>query len=216
MLERAVVVSFDVATYTATLRSEQSLSGLQSGVPVARHLPAWQVRPGDTVVVAVLDPLVASDRCVIAVTGVTRRPPMCRVRRTTIQSIPSGVQTAVAFDLARYDTDGMWSAGMPTRLTIQTAGRYHVGFIASFDEPTGAGSLRGASLWVNGTLVIATVVVLPRPGGSQTQLPVVSGDYAFAVGDYLEGRVVQDSGGAVPVFSFSAWSPELWAHWVEA
>ncbi|MCS6801741.1 MAG: hypothetical protein RMM58_01235 [Chloroflexota bacterium] len=214
-LERAVVVSFDAATYTATVRLERSLSGVQSGVAVARHLAAWQLKPGDEVVVGVWDALVASERCVIASLAARRRP-MCRVRRTTSQPIPSGTQTALAFDVARYDTDGMWSAEAPTRLTIQTAGRYHVGFAASFDEPTGAGSVRGASLWVNGALVIATVVVAPRPGGTQTQIPVVSGDYLFSAGEYLEGRVVQDSGGSVPVFSFSAWSPELWAHWIEA
>lgn len=45
------------------------------------------------------------------------------VTRGTTQSLPSG-QTVVTFASAIKDTDGLWSAGQPTRLTAKVQGWY--------------------------------------------------------------------------------------------
>ncbi|GIW05576.1 MAG: hypothetical protein KatS3mg060_0381 [Dehalococcoidia bacterium] len=220
LLERAELVAFDSASYTATVRYEQSLSTVQSGVPVARHVPVWQLKTGDRLVVAVFDALVASDRCVIGVMGVTRRAPGCRVYRSTNQSIANATVTLVSFSGVHDDTDGMWDPAAPTRLTIQTPGRYHVGFLASFAASTG-GTTRYADLRASNVGVwpnrIGLVWLPPRGGGAPTHLPPVEGEWTFAAGDYVEVGVYQDSGGPLDLLAFSEpMSIELWAHWIEA
>jgi hypothetical protein len=51
-------------------------------------------------------------------------PPSCQIRRTTNQT--GYTSTAITWSSAAFDTDGMWSAGSPTILTIQTTGLYLV------------------------------------------------------------------------------------------
>ena len=60
-----------------------------------------------------------------------RVPPMVRAVRTSDVSFTSG--NAITFQSVTpadsgFDTDGMWSAGAPTRITIQTDGVYQVTF----------------------------------------------------------------------------------------
>jgi hypothetical protein len=55
--------------------------------------------------------------------------PIARVHTATGgQSIVAAGNTAITFDTADFDTDGMWNASTPTQLTIQTPGYYHVRF----------------------------------------------------------------------------------------
>ncbi len=55
MLERATLVSFDEATYTATLRFAGSLASVVASVPVSRAIPAAQLTAGRRLAVAVFD-----------------------------------------------------------------------------------------------------------------------------------------------------------------
>lgn len=55
MLERATLVSFDPADYTATLRFAGSLASVVASVPVSRAIPAAQLLPGRRLAVAVFD-----------------------------------------------------------------------------------------------------------------------------------------------------------------
>jgi len=63
------------------------------------------------------------------VTGVNNNivPPACQVRRTT-NLTGYALGTAVTWSSAAYDTNGMFSAGSPTIITIQTTGLYMVTF----------------------------------------------------------------------------------------
>jgi hypothetical protein len=57
-----------------------------------------------------------------------RVPPSCRVRKTGSQVFTN--PTTISFDTdagsGAHDTDGMWDAGSPTVITIQTTGLYLV------------------------------------------------------------------------------------------
>jgi hypothetical protein len=54
-------------------------------------------------------------------------PPSASIRRTTDQTgYASGGQ--ITWQSTQYDTDTMWSAGAPTRLTVNTAGIYLITF----------------------------------------------------------------------------------------
>ena len=51
-----------------------------------------------------------------------------RAYRATSQSIPSSTLTTISFSTVDYDTDSLWSAGSPTRLTVPTGlgGKYTI------------------------------------------------------------------------------------------
>ncbi|MYA21005.1 MAG: hypothetical protein F4Z25_12380 [Chloroflexi bacterium] len=55
MLERATLVSFNAADYTATLRFAGSLASVVASVPVSRAIPAEQLTAGRRLAVAVFD-----------------------------------------------------------------------------------------------------------------------------------------------------------------
>jgi hypothetical protein len=209
---RAVVIAFDATAYTATIRSEESLAGQQSGVPVARHLMPWMLRAGDLVSVLVFDENVPDDRVIVASSGGRREAPMCRVRHDAAQSATSGAGLVLAFNTERYDTDTMHDpATNNSRITCVTAGRYHLGVVISM--AANATGYREVGLLLNGATVIAAADVPSVGAGAPTRL-TASADYALAAGDYVEAYAFQNSGGALNVEAVTAFSPEFWAHWI--
>jgi hypothetical protein len=60
-------------------------------------------------------------------------PPTCQARvTTTITGYVDG--SDITFNTtAAFDTDGMFSSGAPTRITVQTSGLYVVSFIGGYD-----------------------------------------------------------------------------------
>ncbi|MFZ9988482.1 MAG: hypothetical protein ACO3HV_12105 [Candidatus Nanopelagicales bacterium] len=68
--------------------------------------------------------LTASDyNDVLENVGNYRVPPMCLLTKSA-QSITAGSDTAITGYTEAVDTDGMYDAGSPTRITIATAGLY--------------------------------------------------------------------------------------------
>ena len=57
-------------------------------------------------------------------------PPVCEVVRTTNLTSYTAA-TDISFSSASIDTDGMFAAGSPTRITIQTTGLYVVTYVAA-------------------------------------------------------------------------------------
>src|SRR5215831_3773414 len=78
--------------------------------------------------------------------------PSVRIGRSTAQSIPNNVWTAISFDTVFYDKGpaAHWVAGSPTRLTCQVAGTYVVSVAAMIAAASG-GIYRQAAVYVNGT-----------------------------------------------------------------
>jgi hypothetical protein len=67
-----------------------------------------------------------------------RVPPMCSVYRTAALShTATGTYQVYTYDTELYDTDSMWDAGSPTRITLNTAGVYDVKFVVSLGNTTG-------------------------------------------------------------------------------
>ncbi len=86
-----------------------------TAIPVLNPMPAGQVTQ-----VADMNALAS------ACTFLLNRP-MTLVRDATGgQSLTGSAQNAVTFTVADFDLDGMWNAGAPTRLTIQTPGFYKI------------------------------------------------------------------------------------------
>lgn len=72
----------------------------------------------------------------------------CRVRRSSAQSIPSGVRTALTWQVEDFDTNGggMWSPSTPGYITIQIPGTYLITGQVRWDDVGGVGSVYRAGL----------------------------------------------------------------------
>ncbi|HKZ40525.1 MAG TPA: hypothetical protein VJ044_06150 [Candidatus Hodarchaeales archaeon] len=130
-----------------------------------------------------------------------------RVRRTTNQSIPTNVSTAITFDVARWDTGGFFVLGSPTRLTVNQSGKYWVFGSVAWDQ--NATGLRDIFFQVNGSTVIvanAEQAVTAALFGNVQQAGAL---WDFVVGDYVELFVLQTAGVAINVTTQNAWSPEF-------
>lgn len=68
-LERATLISFDAATYTATVQPAESLGTYLLGVPVSGHLSAGLMVAGLSVGILAFDELISSDRLIVGIWG---------------------------------------------------------------------------------------------------------------------------------------------------
>ena len=125
-----------------------------------------------------------------------------RVNRSTSQSIPNAVNTAISFNGSRYDTNQIWSAVLPTRLTCKTAGKYSIGGCFRFD--VNAAGTRYIDLKFNGVSISVT------EGTGATSIFSISSIYSLAVNDYVELNAFQNSGSALNIIVVAAYSPEFY------
>jgi hypothetical protein len=82
-----------------------------------------------------------------------------------------------------------------TRITIRTAGYYHISTWVQF--ASNATGYRSVSLRLTGATAIGQDV-RPATNGSTSEISVYAG-YPLAVNDYIEIVVIQTSGGALNV-----------------
>jgi len=125
-----------------------------------------------------------------------------RVNRSTSQSIPNVVSTAISFNGSRYDTNQIWSAVSPTRLTCKTAGKYSIGGCFRFD--VNAAGTRFIDLRLNGVSISVT------EGTGPTSIFSISSIFSLAVNDYVELNAFQNSGSALNIIVVAAYSPEFY------
>jgi hypothetical protein len=126
-----------------------------------------------------------------------------RVGRTTSQSIPNGVSTAISFNGSRYDTNQIWSAVSPTRLTCKTAGKYLIGGCFRFEGNT-VGS-RFLIILLNG----ASQIGAGESVGSST-ISNASCVYSLAVNDYVQMIAFQNSGQSLNILYEPLFTPEFY------
>jgi hypothetical protein len=121
----------------------------------------------------------------------------CRVTNSIDQSIPNATRTVVTFDTETFDTDGFHSTSTNTgRMTIPSgkAGKYLVtGNVTFATNSTGA---REVYLFKNGSFYSQVFAVATSAGSSGNAIPDLVN---LAVGDYVELRVEQSSGGSLAV-----------------
>lgn len=124
--------------------------------------------------------------------GNYRVPPMARIHRAAALSHTStGNFQTISFDTETFtNTDGMWAAGTPTRLTFTTAGVYLITCNVNF--ATNATGTRALELRVNAAAtqiayVDATASANLTNGLTATTL------YSAAVNDYVYPQAFQNS-----------------------
>ena len=137
--------------------------------------------------------------------------PCARVTHNAAQSITNNTVTALAFNTERFDQAGGSSSTQHdtvtnnSRLTAVYAGVYTI--FGNIEWAGNATGFRDLELRINGTTVIAFWRSQPATSGTWQQN--ISSIYNFAVNDYVELLVRQDSGGALNVNSTGNYSPEF-------
>jgi hypothetical protein len=135
----------------------------------------------------------------------------CRIYRSTAQTVTNNNTETLSFDTELYDAGGMFDPiGNPTQIVCQTAGRYLLGGNVFYD--VNAIGYRGLQIFTTGLggAVIA-LEYAPSAGaviGTGMNLHTV---IDLAVGDALELRVRQTSGGNLDVRNLVYYSPQFWA-----
>jgi hypothetical protein len=124
-------------------------------------------------------------------------PPLCSVRQTVTQSIANNVAAYVPlnFDTEDIDPLDMHTAASPSRMTVKIAGVYRLAGCAGMG--TNATGVRRCGWFLNGATFPHAVNQQPGSTVSVALLMAASFMAAFAVNDYVELRVFQDSGGAL-------------------
>lgn len=136
----------------------------------------------------------------------------CRVTNSASQSIPDTTPTAITFDTERYDTEALHSTSSNTsRLTLTRTGKWSFG--ANIEFAPNATGVRGVYIKLNGTTYIG-IGQHVNAGGGVSHVDVVTGEYDFTAGDYIEVFVVQTSTAALNVVKASNYSPEFWCRFL--
>lgn len=141
-------------------------------------------------------------------------PAILRIRQTSAQSIPNNTITAVLFDTEDVDSTGMHSTSSNTsRATAVYPGWYWTGGNVTF-AANGTG-VRSTSWAINGSLQNGSGTDFPVGSAATTNQLGASGTLFFLnVGDYLELRCFQVSGGALNLDVTSSGQSTMALHWV--
>ncbi|WP_141703735.1 hypothetical protein [Planobispora rosea] len=137
--------------------------------------------------------------------------PRVRITNGSAQALTSFSDTTLTFSSARYNTNSMWSAGAPTRITIPSGmgGIYHIG--SSVGLSGSSGQYVGASIRLNGSTVIAKQELQ----SSSTCTINLTGDWEASAGDYFE-LIARVNTSGFTTRTNPGDTPEFWAHRVSA
>lgn len=132
---------------------------------------------------------------------------MARVYHVSDQTINNNTTTVLSFDTERFDNGPAFhdTSSNNSRLTIPVDGVYLV--ICNIIWKSNSNGSRMLELIVNGGTIIATSLIPPCTG--QTTNQIVSTIWNFTASQYVQARVLQDSGGTLDVARFDARSPEF-------
>ncbi|MFG3418750.1 hypothetical protein [Micromonospora sp. NPDC048063] len=145
--------------------------------------------------------------------------PICRVRQTVAQSIPSNADTPLTFTTEDIDTDpdaigGHSTSTNTSRFTARYAGWYRTGGgVAISTAGAGTTGFRGSSWFVNGALVSGSKLYFPNNSTAATVLPARSMLVYLNEGDYIELAGYQNQGSAVNTFTGTEFQSSMDITW---
>lgn len=132
--------------------------------------------------------------------------PRARVYHSATQSLSTATVTTLSFNSERYDTGAMHDTSTNnSRLTVPKPGVYLVGGHVEF--AANATGQRGLYLYLNGATYLA-YDIHDASAANETAVTVSTVDQ-FVVGDYVELRAYQSSGGMLNVNSVTRYTPEF-------
>jgi hypothetical protein len=124
--------------------------------------------------------------------------PVVLIKKTTTQSLTTGLRTAVAFDVEAFDIGSCHdNVTNNTRLTVPTGadGTYFI--TANVEYASNTAGLRAAELRKNGATTLAQVIANPVVGDLTVVQVITLAQLVSA--DYVELNALQTSGGALNV-----------------
>jgi hypothetical protein len=129
------------------------------------------------------------------------------VYRNSTQSIPDGQMEVISFSTELWDTDAIFDAGSPTRLTCKTAGKYSISAHVAFASNTTGN--RQVFIRKNGTDYLAgDIRQAVQTGGTRTVFAIETKE-VLNVNDYVELIVFQTTGGSLNVDTLWNRSPNF-------
>lgn len=144
-------------------------------------------------------------------------PPMFQGRQTSgAQSIANGTFVALTFDVEDYDNYGGHSTSTNTeRYTAVVAGVYMLCGSHSFAASASTTTQRGSSWYKNGSQIEGSQVLHAVNSNTTWQFPTKTILTTLAVGDYIELRAFQNTGGALNTdVSFPSVQSMMTLRWV--
>jgi len=134
-----------------------------------------------------------------------------RVYSSTGTIISHNTTTTIAFDSERYDTNGIHS-GSSSQLYCNTAGKYIIhGQVEFADNQTG---VRNLYIQLNRTTYLNIINNTPSPASFPTRMEIAT-ITDLDVGDYVELRAFQNSGGDLSLVANDQWSIEFSMHKID-
>lgn len=132
--------------------------------------------------------------------GVPTRVPLpgsfvCKMRKTDTQSVASGVQDWVDWNVVSGDRLGGWTAADASKYTCRVPGAYEFSGGAAF--VSNATGYRRISTFHRGVQYNATITTANAVNGTGTDLVLRPLLITLAVGDWVEMGCYQTSGGAL-------------------
>lgn len=120
-----------------------------------------------------------------------------RAYRTDVQAIVDSAFDKVEFNLEQYDDNSEYDHVTNFRWTCKVAGKYHIDACVPM-----AALAVGKTCWLVAKEGGDTDILCgeERPGFGGQVSPQVGGDYEFAVDEYVEIWIFQNSGGALNTY----------------
>lgn len=189
--EYAGLVRYNTAT-TFGPRVGNAGSTSLKGDPITQVLP-MTFAVSDTINVTASFPIIGWSSNLSMSTDTDTRVVAARVNHTAGQSIPSGTDTAVAFNTTTFDTHGAYNTGTGV-YTVPVAGIYEVSALIDFSA--NATGVRLVGFYRNGSLVAYGERKNGVSGGESTYC---HGNTSFLcnVGDTLSVTATQTSGSTL-------------------
>lgn len=126
-------------------------------------------------------------------------PPACSVYNSAAQSVANGTaQVVLNANSENFDNAAMHSTVTnPSRITIQTSGRYLIGCTVLYDADVDG--RRVTQFLINGATVLFGDVRNANISAAVTPRASVTRTYVFTAGDYVEVTASHNSGAALDV-----------------
>ena len=127
-----------------------------------------------------------------------------KVRTVVTTDFASSTSLAnISWETEVFDTDTMFSAGSPTRITFTTAGLYLISLQVVFSSGTEL-SYRHAGMYLNGNSG-SLIAGMTLPAIASTMIPINVGTiYPFTAGQYLTAKVQSGEAENITDCMFSA------------
>jgi len=119
------------------------------------------------------------------------------VQLDNTETVTSGNILTIPWDSKVVDTDSMWNLATSTYVTVRTAGLWHVGLSAYWTEFSGIATRVLTSVFNGVGTALTDLICRDERYAAVTTIPgaAPSSLVSLGIGDTIEGRVYQNSGG---------------------